>query len=48
MSKVTIQLNDDEVEELLRIVRDMSISLSQQTEMLGILIDEQAERRDTH
>jgi hypothetical protein len=48
MSKVTIQLNDDEVEELLRIVRDMSISLAQQTEMLGILIDEQADRRDTH
>jgi len=48
MSKVTIQLNDDEVEELLSIVRDMSISLAQQTEMLGILIDEQAERRDAH
>ena len=48
MSKVTIQLNDDEVEELLRIVRDMAVSLAQQTEMLGILLDEQAERRDAH
>tara|TARA_Y100000593_G_scaffold72754_1_gene133672 strand:- start:206 stop:352 length:147 start_codon:yes stop_codon:yes gene_type:complete len=48
MSKVTIQLNDDEVEELLSIVRDMSVSLAQQTEMLGILLDEQAERRDAH
>tara|TARA_R100000808_G_C2067211_1_gene96168 strand:- start:204 stop:350 length:147 start_codon:yes stop_codon:yes gene_type:complete len=48
MSKVTIHLNDDEVEELLSIVRDMSVSLAQQTEMLSILIDEQAERRDAH
>jgi hypothetical protein len=48
MSKVTIHLNDDEVEELLSIVRDMSVSLAQQTEMLGILLDEQAERRDAH
>jgi hypothetical protein len=48
MSKVTIHLNDDEVEELLSIVRDMSVSLAQQTEMLGMLLDEQADRRDAH
>tara|TARA_R100001163_G_scaffold59270_1_gene47959 strand:- start:454 stop:600 length:147 start_codon:yes stop_codon:yes gene_type:complete len=48
MSRVTIELNDDEVEELLRLVRDMSTSLAAQTEMLGILLDEHASKHDAH
>ncbi len=48
MSRVTIELNEDEVEEILRLVRDISTSLAQQTEMLGILLDEQAGRHDAH
>lgn len=48
MRRVTFELSADEVEELLRLVRDISASLAQQTEMLGILLDEQAERRDAH
>jgi len=48
MSKVTVELDDDEVEELLRLVRDMSNSLAAQTEMLGILLDEHASKHDAH
>ena len=48
MSRVTIELNDDEVEELLRIVRDMSTSLAAHTEMLALLLDEHDSKHDAH
>ena len=48
MSRVTIELTEHEVEEILRIVRDMSTSLAAQTEMLGILLDEHASKHDAH
>ena len=48
MSRVTIELNDDEVEELLRLVRDMSTSLAAQTEMLALLLDEHGSKHDAH
>lgn len=48
MSRVTIELNEDEVEEILRLVRDISTSLAQQTEMLGILLDEHASKHEAH
>tara|TARA_R100000664_G_scaffold33322_1_gene50166 strand:+ start:2581 stop:2727 length:147 start_codon:yes stop_codon:yes gene_type:complete len=48
MTKVTIELSEDDVEELLRLIRDISTSLAQQTEMLSILLDEQVDRNNAH